>query len=444
MIEAYKYNSQFIFLLIIMYVIGVWIDPLIYIVFPLVFGLYGLKGYYVEVIIMSIWMLILSDYVPVKGATYADLKFAKDLKPIIPLFLFGFYIRKRAQFPSVTKMFLRFTPFFIIALVAMVYSINVNIGIRKYISFVLMYFTIPLYVVFLHKNYGAFFWKTLFTFLIGMLTIGLVLGVVIPDIGILAGGRFKGILGNPNGLGIFLNLTFILYMVIREFNLTEFTKKENFFILLVIFVSLFWSGSRNGLMSVFMFYLVYRVVRIHWSLAIVVVAFVIIFQDLIFGGFLELIQFFQLGDYFRVDSIEEGSGRKIAWVFGWSQVQNYYFIGGGFGHDENIFRPNYYWLEKMGHNGGVHNSYLSFWFDSGIIGLLLYFLGLITNVLKSIQISYIGIAFLVSILFNITYESWLVGSLNPFTIMYLIILTIFVEQLRGGDVNQTEILEQEE
>lgn len=434
MIEAYRQNSQFIVLLAVLYVIGVWFDPIIYVLFPIIFGLYGLKGHFMEMIIIALWLLVLSDYVPVKGATYADLEFAKDLKPIIPLFLMGFYLRSREQFPPVPKLFFRFIPFFIVALIALRYSINIGIGFRKFLSYVLMYFTIPIYVSFLHKKYGSFFWNTLLTFIIGMLTIGLVLGIAVPEIGILSGGRFKGILGNPNGLGIFLNLTFILWMVLKEFKLVEFTRRENFFVLFVIMLSLFWSGSRNGLMSVFMFYMVYRMVKIHWSFAIVIVLFVIVFQDLIFGGFIELIQFFQLGSYFRLDSIEEGSGRKIAWVFGWMEVQKYYFIGGGFGHDENVFRPNYYWLERMGHNGGVHNSYLSLWFDSGIIGLLLYFSGFITNIIKSLKGGYIGLAFLVSICFNITYESWIVGSLNPFTIMFLIILTIFVEHLNLDEI----------
>ena len=119
------------------------------------------------------------------------------------------------------------------------------------------------------------------------------------------------------------------------------------------------------------------------------------------------------------------------------------FIGGGFGHDENIFRPNYFWLEKLGHNGGVHNSYFSIWFAGGIIGVLTYFGGLFVNVFKSMKNSYLPLAFLASILFNITYESWLIASLNPFVIIYLIILTIFVAQIRGKvatpTINRAEI-----
>ena len=47
--------------------------------------------------------------------------------------------------------------------------------------------------------------------------------------------------------------------------------------------------------------------------------------------------------------------------------------------------------------------------------------------------NYIVIAFITSITFNIYFESWLVASLNPFTILYLIILTIFISNFTGND-----------
>jgi hypothetical protein len=415
-----------------MYVVGVWGGPVIYLLFPIIFFLFGLKGLFFEMLITSIWMLILSDYIPVKNATYDDLQFAKDLKPLIPLSLFAFYLLHRDKFPKIPKIFINFIPFFIITLIALKYSIKIDVGIKKYISFVLMYFCIPVYVNYLHHQYGTLFWNSLLTFLTWMLVIGLVLGIVAPDIGMIGGDRFKGILGNPNGLGIFLNLTFILWMIAKEFKLITFTKGENRLVFFVIIISLLWSGSRNGIMSIFMFYMIYRLVKIHWSFAIVAVIFVIVFETLIFSSFIELLKFFQLSHYFRVDSLEEGSGRKIAWAFAWQEIYNkYFFIGGGFGHDENIMRPNYYWLKRQGHDGGVHNSYLSMWFDSGVIGVIFYYGALLKLVLKSTKFSYLGLAFLVSILFNSTYESWLVASLNPFTILFLIILTIFVQHYRG-------------
>jgi O-antigen ligase len=171
-------------------------------------------------------------------------------------------------------------------------------------------------------------------------------------------------------------------------------------------------------------------VKINWLLAIIIVTSIIIFEEYLFAIIITVIEFIGLESYFRVNTIEEGSGRKIAWIFAWQEIQKYFFIGGGFGHDESIMRPNYYWLERAGHNGGVHNSYLSMWFDTGIVGLLAYYIAYFYNLLKNMGSNYMIIAFIVSVGFNINYESWLVGSLNPFTILFLIILSVFTFQIR--------------
>lgn len=433
MVLAYKAHIQFILLLCVMYVLGVWVDPTIYVVFPVVLFLFGIKKRYFELLICAIWILILSDYIPVANATFQDLQFAKDLKPIVPIALFMFMLMDRERFKPIPRMIYYFIPFFLVVSIGLNYSIDVTVGIQKTISFVLMYTVIPIYVAMLHREWGDFFWMSVFTYIIGMLTIGVVLGFAIPEIGMLENTtRFKGIFGNPNGTGIFLNLTFILWIVLEEFGLIKLTKREKWYTLIILLVSLIWCGSRNGIMSVLLFYMIFRLVKVNWFLGIIGIIIFVGFAELIFDSLLDVVAFFGLEEYFRVDSIEEGSGRTIAWAFAWAEIQNYYFVGGGFGHDEHVMRPNYYWLKMEGHDGGVHNSYLSFWFDSGIVGLILYFGTILLIFFQSFRHSHLVLAFLVSICFNITYESWLVASLNPFTIMFLIILTIFAENLRGS------------
>lgn len=439
MIIAYKQHSQFILILAIMYVLGVWGGPLIYPVYPLFLFLYGLKGHYFELLIISLWTLMLSDYVPVENAPYDDLQFAKDLKPLVPLVLFLFFIRDRENFKPYPKLINYFVPFLLIVSAALYASLNIQVGIQKTISFVLMYLVVPMYTVYLHRNYREDFWKALLTFIIGMLTIGIVLRFAAPDIAMKV-GRFKGVLGNPNGLGTFLNLTFIMWILMRHFNLATFTRKENRYILFVLLLSIIWTGSRNGMMSMFIFYVMYRIIQLNWLLALILLAAIITFNDQLFLVFVELVQFFGLENYFRINSIEEGSGRSIAWVFAWQEIQNFFFMGGGFGHDEHIMRPNYKWLSRLGHQGGVHNSYLSMWMDAGIVGLVAYFGGLFAVVSRAMKNSYLIIAFVSSVLFNIYFESWLVASLNPFTILYIIILTIFMSNLTGKDyVHENEI-----
>ncbi|MCG8573731.1 MAG: O-antigen ligase family protein [Flavobacteriales bacterium] len=440
MIIAYKSHMQFIMILTIMYVSGVWGGPIIYPMFPIVLIMLGSKRFFFELYIVAIWLLMLADYVPVKNALYDDLQFAKDLKFLIPLALFGFMFLFRNEFKPYPKMILWFVPFFIIAIISLNYSINFQVGSQKTLSFVLMYLCVPFYVTHLHRKQGEGFWKALMTFIIGMLSIGVVLRFAAPQIALIEGTtRFKSVLGNPNGLGIFLYLTFVLWIVLMEFKLAKFTKKENWYIFSIIIISLIWCGSRNGIMNVLIFYIIHRLIKINWFLSIIAVGLLIGFQDQLFDVLISVVDFFSLGGYFRVETIEEGSGRKVAWVFAWQEIQNYYFLGGGFGHDEHIMRPNYWWLARLGHQGGVHNSYLSLWFDTGIVGVFAYFIAFIANIIRSMRNNYLVIAFGITIFFNITYESWLVASLNPFTILFLTILTIFTGNLKGSDYVQEEV-----
>lgn len=441
MIAAYKQHSQFIMILAIMYVSGVWGGPIIYLMFPVFMILFGIRKRYFELFVTSLWLLMLSDFVPVKDAPYDDLQFAKDLKFLIPLLLSGFLFIHKEDFKPVPKLILWFIPFFVIACVALQYSIKLSVGVEKTLSYFLMFLNVPFYVTLLHRREGEFFWKALITFIIGMLTIGIILRFAAPQIATIDGKRFKSVLGNPNGLGIFLNLTFALWIVMREYKLAIFTKNENRYILAVILISLLWSGSRNGMMSIFIFFMMTSLIRIHWFLSIISVIIVVTFNDQLFEIFLGLVEFFNLQDYFRVESIEEGSGRKIAWIFAWQEIQNYYFLGGGFGNDENVMRPNYYWLSKLGHQGGVHNSYLSMWFDVGIVGFVAYFFGFFATIFRAFKSNHVALAFAICILFNITYESWLVASLNPFTILFLTILTVMASNL-SGSAEEQEITEE--
>ncbi len=434
MIASYKGHFQFIVAMAIMYICGVWFDPLVYILFPIALFLFGMKKYFFELLILTIWILMLADYVPVKNATHDDLQWAKDLKFLAPLSLVLVFMINYDDFRPVPRMFLAFIPFLITAVFALNYSIDFSVGLQKTISFILIYFSIPVFVIYLHRNHGEQFWTALLTFIIGMLTIGIVLRFLAPQIALIEGtSRFKGVLGNPNGLGIFLNLTFILWITLRELKLINLSKRESWYVLLIILISVIWSGSRNGMMSIFLFFLLSRLIKINWFLAIIAVTVVIGFQDQLFEVFIGIIEFFQLQQFFRVESLEEGSGRTIAWAFAWQEIQNYFFVGGGFGHDEHIMRPNYYWMAKLGHQGGVHNSYLSMWFDAGIVGLVLYMMALVSLVFKAMKKNYLVLAFAISVLFNITYESWLVASLNPFTVIFLIILTIFTSGITGQE-----------
>ncbi|HMC97061.1 MAG TPA: O-antigen ligase family protein, partial [Flavobacteriales bacterium] len=150
-----------------------------------------------------------------------------------------------------------------------------------------------------------------------------------------------------------------------------------------------------------------------------------------------------LQDYFRLETLEDGSGRYFAWHFTWGHIQKYFVFGGGFGNDERIMRKFRLYLESMGHQGGVHNSYLSIWLNLGIVGLLVYLRSFFLLFFKASKMVPMSLAVMFSVLFSIMYESWLMGSLNPYTILLLIIMTVVSEHEITEGVGE-EVEEEEE
>jgi len=122
--------------------------------------------------------------------------------------------------------------------------------------------------------------------------------------------------------------------------------------------------------------------------------------------------------------LRSGSGRLIAWEFGWSKIQEGVFSGGGIGYTEILYKQNYEMLSIMGHQGNAHNSYITFWLDTGIVGVLSYVIGMIVTFVRSAGSIPGAIPAMYGILFSAFFESWLTASLNPLTIQAVIIMTM--------------------
>lgn len=418
-------NRAFILILCIWYVCGVWITPLIYVLYPALLILMAVKKKYFELFITFIWIVILSDYVAVKDAPYNDLQWAKDLKNLNLPVMFVLYIADYKNFNFHSQIFKRFGVFLIFSCISLIYSIKLDVGAQKTISFVLAYLLIPEFFLKIYDERKERFMMELITFITLMLAIGIVLRFVAPQIAMLD-DRFKSIFGNPNGLGVFLVLTVFLFYFINHYFPELLSRRDKWFVIIVLAVSVIWSGSRNSIITIGIFYASAYVNRFNVFLSFILAFSIYVFNDFI--DFVSIIQALGLEGYFRVNTLETGSGRKIAWNFAWTQIQKYFFFGGGFSHDENVMRPNYAMLSRMGHQGGVHNSYLSLWFDTGLIGLILYIRSLFSIIIVSAKKEPMAWSFLIAFCFNIIYESWLVGSLNPFTVMFLSTLTLFVHK----------------
>ena len=64
------------------------------------------------------------------------------------------------------------------------------------------------------------------------------------------------------------------------------------------------------------------------------------------------------------------------------------------------------------------------WLDTGLVGLILFSFGWIVNFFRAASFTPLVWAALFGLLLSISVESWLTASLNPFTIVLVIILSM--------------------
>lgn len=428
MIQAlFKYKHLWL-ILTSWIVAGVLFQPAAYV---LVLGsaiLFFIKGRYIELFIGFLFILLLSDHVH-HGVDDPTI-FAKDLKSIY-LLLLGLVIwRNRKEFDLNNAIFIVLIPFFLLAFISLTWAINLPVGFQKTLSYTLLYFIVPIFIVNLFKSKREEFLLILLNYFVLIFLIGIILKFTFPSVIDLIGGRYRGLLGNPNGLGILIVQVILLFSIIKSYKLITITKNQTRFFYALVIISLLLSGSRNGMISIILFLILVRVFKVHFLVGVFILLLTFYVYQTVSIDPVALIRYAGMEEYFRIQTIETGSGRFIAWQFAWRQLQDYYFMGGGFGQDEQIMRPNYAFLERLGHSGGVHNSYISMWMDTGLIGVILYFSAMLTLIWKAAKNSNLAWPFFFTILFNITYESWLVGSLNPFTVMFLCSLTLLVMKER--------------
>lgn len=351
--------------------------------------------------------------------------FAKSFKNLYIVFLAGVVLTGRHRFAPLPALHKGFLPFIIIAFIGLMYAGNVMVSLQKTISYLLLLVVVPSFISIIYREKGKEGLKDLAWLMIMITIFGILFRYVKPEFSYL-GGRFRGLFGNPNGVGIFLFLSFAFFFVLQTIFPLLFSRNEKRFFFLVFAYALLICGSRTAILSVVLLLLFSRLYRFSPFIGFLILVGITLSLEYIFQNMVFLIQTFGLEEYFRLNTLEEGSGRFIAWGFAWQKIQEFFFIGGSMGNDEFIMRQNYGILARLGHQGGVHNSYLTLWFDVGVIGLVFYFTNFIRLFIQAAKKNRIAFPVLFATLFSITYESWLAGSLNPFTIVLFSIITILV------------------
>jgi O-antigen ligase len=419
MLEFVKENSQFYMLILIWVIAGIIAPELAMVVIPLTLMLLKNKGRYAEIIVAFAILLYFSDN------RKHEFAFAGKTKDIALVLVSAFVMFDSKQFFSKSKFWYPFAAFFAVASISMFRNPLPMLAFQKTLSFALMFIYIPNYFTREiaidrgERMLKLWIWSGTLLYVVA-----LGLSRILPENYTYLVGRYNGLLGNPNGIGSFSTVFFIMIMLTLQKHPKMFTKPQLVLIFGSLILSVLMSGSRNCIFSILIFLFFSRFYKISYWVGFVIVIVVAILFQIINENLPAIINAFGLGDYFRVDHLEDGSGRLIAWTFGWQEIQNNFMLGRGFSYEETLFEENKYWLNDLGHLGGVHNTFLALWLNTGIIGLIVYLVGFFKNFFKAASVNYMALPTMFAILFSCMFEAWFQGSLNPFTIIAILNITL--------------------
>ncbi len=406
-------------------VVTVFGGPTIYLLLPLSVFFLRSREMWPDMLFGFLFVLVLSDMDPM----FMAMRRVKTAKYGMIIALSIVFLIDQARFMPLSNVFKVFLPFFAFSLLPLFKSEAPLTGIQKTLSYGLLYLVVPNYVLLNFRRQGWTFVRNLIYFILSILVLSYAISFFRPH-WVLENGRYRGMFGNPNGLGIFTFLSFMLTVVALHLRPALFTFRGKIIVFGLLVLFLIECGSRTSLTAVLLFFMFSRFFRLSPFIGFVVFIAFLAVAEAIQSNLTTIVTELGLEKFFRVETLQDGSGRYFAWGFAWAKINEggYFLLGGGFGSDEYVMRQNYVYLRSMGHHGGVHNSYLTLWFNLGIIGLLVFFRSFVLIFVKANKRVPIAFAVMFASLFSIMYESWLAGSLNPYTILLLIIITLLSEE----------------
>lgn len=352
------------------------------------------------------------------------LYFVKDLRTLIMVILSVYSIWEiRAGIYTINRYFLFFLPFLLVSIMALIFSPILETAISKTIAFTLLYFMGLHYIFHRFRQMGIrLLIEIMYTGHL-IIFIGLLLLPTFPDLVSYGGLRFNGLIGNPNGLGLYVVLLTPLTLLVfrRQPGISQRYKTLAW---VALNVSLAICSSRNAILSVTTFWLLYTGLngtsfRTAIFLLVLLPAAVIIIYYIDLKSLVEVLG---LERYLRLRDIESGSGRVDAWQHAIDTIEKNPLIGCGFACEEYNFRYEMsYRLWATGHQGGVHNSYLAFILNTGFVGLG-FFIFFIVSLIRRMGDYRFYLPFAAGCALSAVFESWLFSSLNAFHIYFITII----------------------
>ncbi|MBK9402765.1 MAG: O-antigen ligase family protein [Bacteroidetes bacterium] len=417
--QYFKENYQFLAISFFWTIAGILLKETALLLVPAALILYKYKGQYSEVVLTIFLINYLSDN------RHDELYFAAKTKGYIIMLAGLLYYINLRNFPQRSKIIRPFIPFFIVAFLLFPRNPDPALSFQKTLSYFLLIAAIPNYFLRQIEVEKEVFLRKLIWLITLLYIIGLISIYTLPYDWAYWADRYQGFMGNPNGIGVMSTVMFLLIHVAQYHYPKMFTRMDKYIIYGVLFISLIMSGSRNSIFSIVIFLFFSYVYKVSpWIGFAIVILAAVVFQ-VINENLAAIFTAIGLGSYLRVDHLDNGSGRLIAWTYAWSEIQKHYFIlGRGFSFEEYLFSLKQDWFEVRGHIGSVHNSFLAVWLNTGIIGLICFVYGILTNFIRAAKVNPLAFPCMFAIIFSNMFESWLQASLNPFTIIALLVLTL--------------------
>lgn len=380
--------------------------------------LFYYQGRHDSIILLFVLILLMGD------SRQGWLQFAKPLRVemliIITLITLSELWRGFYRFNS---LFFLFIPFLFISVLALSFSPLLDVGTIKTVSFTMLYFVMLHYVLDKNRKYGLRLLVDIMYMCHFILLLGLLLLPILPSVVSYGGIRYNGMLGNPNGMGMFV--TFVIPITVYVFAYQRGISRQYMgFAWALILISLALCSSRNAIFSVTLFLAMYQGLRGSMFTTMIFLLVVIpVAGILLFNINLEaLVYSLGLEKYFRIKDFESGSGRTFAWRHAWNLIKERPVIGCGFACEEYNFIYKFtYELRSTGHQGGVHNSYLAFIVNTGFVGTGLFF-AFLANIMRKVRNNAFLVPFICATAFSAMFESWLFSSLSAFHILFLVML----------------------
>jgi len=409
-------NKQFLIIGLIWLFVGIYLGPVYFVLIPAMLLLMYKKQMHLEILLGFFLILTLSD------SRSQNFLFAANIKKvyIVLISLFSYQEMKNSNLRI--DFYKYFLPFFIIAFICIFFNPNMFLSFQKVLSYVLLFCFLPTYFLIVYKKYGDDLLRSIFWLVCVILFLGILFNFFNSNLTVLV-GRYRGLLGNPNGLGLYVFLFLIFFSVVINEKPDIVSRNEKIIIYGICFFSLLKCGARTSLASTLIYFFFKKFYKLSPIIGFFIFILTLVIYQIISDNLIEIITSLGLGDELRVSTIENGSGREVAWKFAWEQINQNFFLGKGFSYTEYIYRANYEYLSLLGHEGAAHNSFLTFWLDVGIIGLVLFLMALFVTFLNLAKLNRSAIPILYAVLFSNQYESWLTASLNPFTIQFIFIIS---------------------